>query len=100
MGLCPPREQRPYIPQHQTKSGNKQQGDAGGEYDPEPKGDRHGDEKLGLDAGFEDHRHQAEKGGQRGEQNRPETPLASDLYRLHQILALEPMAVDMIDQQQ
>ncbi len=56
------------------------QGDNGGENDTKAQGNSHGDHEPRLAGGFKDHRRQAAKSCQRGEQYRTKTPEPGTFY--------------------
>ena len=79
---------------------HEHQGDGGGEDDAEAEAEGHGDEELGLHAGLEDHRRQAEEGGQCGEQDGAEAAFAGVADGGAHGNAGAALSVDQIDHDQ
>ena len=52
------------VLEDEVEGGDEDEGDHGGEEDAEAEADRHGDQELRLDALFQDHRREAEEGGE------------------------------------
>lgn len=89
-----------YIFEDGVEAGNKDKGDEGGEQDAEGEADGHGDEEASLEALFEYHGAQSEKGGQGGHDDRTEAAGSGTADYLFDRFIRGSAAIDQIDQDQ